>query len=73
MLLIHVPNHFKLNIFHIKDLKFFNTFLYLLFGFICFNFDTEFIINNEYILNFIKSIIISHILYQEFYVLNNIN
>jgi hypothetical protein len=70
MLLIHVPNHFKLNNFHIKDLKFFNIFLYFLFGLFCFQFDTQ-LLNDENNLNFVKSIIISHILYQELYVLQN--
>jgi hypothetical protein len=70
MIFIHVPNHFKLNIFHIKDLKIVNVFLYLLFGLFCIQFDTH-LLHDENNLNYIKSIIISHILYQEIYVLHN--
>lgn len=69
MTFIHVPNHFKLNNFHIKKFKILNTFLYtgLIFIFYWNNFD---ILNNIYILNNIISIIISHVIYQEVYILN---
>ena len=73
MIFIHVPNHFRLNNFHIKDFKLLNFLLYFLFGLFCLKIDENFILNNQYILNYIKSILISHILYQEFYVLDKNN
>lgn len=70
MIFIHVPNHLKLNYFHISKLKSMNFILYLLFGLISLNIDLNFILYNHIILNYIKSIIISHVLYQELYVLH---
>lgn len=72
MAFIHVPNHFKLNNFHIKNIRFLNIFLYLLFGILSeIYLNKIFLSNNLKFNNYIISIIISHILYQELYVINN--
>lgn len=72
MIFFHVPNHFRLNDFHIKKLKFLNIFLYFLTGLLCVYLDSNFHdkLNNLNIINNIDAIIISHIIYQEKYVLN---
>ena len=72
MTFIHVPNHFKLNNFHIKKLKILNFFLYTGLIFI-FSFNKFDVLNNIYILNNIISIILSHVIYQEKYILTNNN
>lgn len=69
MTLIHIPNHFKLNNFHIKKFKILNLFLYI--GLILIFYSNNFnILDNIYILNNLISIIISHVIYQEKYILN---
>lgn len=65
MSFIHIPNHFRMNIYHIKKLKILNIILYFLIGILCFN------LNYIELNNIFKSIIISHIIYQEKYVQNN--
>ena len=72
MTFIHIPNHFKLNNFHIKKLKILNFFLYTGLIFI-FSFNKFDVLNNIYILNNIISIILSHVIYQEKYILTNNN
>lgn len=75
MALIHVPNHLNLNNFHIKKLLNLNVFLYIFTSIFClYSYDNfnEFL-NNEIVVNNIISIIISHIIYQELYILNDKN
>lgn len=72
MAFIHVPNHFYLNNFHIKKLLNLNLFLYVLTSIICLYSYSNFkeILNNHSTINNIISVIISHITYQELFVLN---
>lgn len=72
MLFIHVPNHFKLNNFHIKNNKLLNFILYSIFGFILLIIDEKYnyIYDNINLINNLKFIIISHVIYQEKYILN---
>ena len=73
MTIIHVPNHIRINFFHINKKKMLNIFLFVLTGFIFNelfeNLDTFY--QNKFIVNNIKSMIISHVIYQEKYILNN--
>lgn len=69
MVLFHVPNHFKLNNFHIKKMKFFNILLYFLFGLLSFTLSNRINFDNILLKNYIISIIFSHVLYQEKYVI----
>ena len=73
MVLFHVPNHYNLNkSFVLKDLNF-NLILISLVAMVSVYFD--FYLCNEYIdndiYNLIKAIIISHVIYQEKFVLNS--
>ena len=72
MALLHVPNHFRLNNFHIKELKIFNFSLFILLGLLFSYIDENyhFILENKSILTNMKSIIVSHVIYQETYILN---
>ena len=72
MVLFHVPNHFKLNDFHIRKLKLFNILIYFFTGALCLYIDNNYheVFNNINIINNIESIIISHVLYQEKYIMN---
>lgn len=72
MTLIHVPNHYRENWFHIKKDIALN-FLLLLFTCAFFNSVYDLypdLLNNNHIINVGKSIIISHIFYQEKYIKN---
>lgn len=73
MLFQHVPNHFKFNEKFIKNDLNLNIFLLSFVSIICLYFDynlgMEF--NNIDNLNLLKSLIISHVIYQEKFVLNN--
>lgn len=72
MVIIHVPNHYISN----KDIVFndlnTNIFLISLISIICLYFDYYLCLNfNNDIINFLKSIIISHVIYQEKYVIKD--
>lgn len=71
MIIFHIPNHYKINMFHIKKLKKLNIILYLFITLIIFYLDInhKYLYFNKFFINNIKSIIISHILYQELYIL----
>ena len=75
MVFFHVPNHFKLNHFHIEKLKIFNVFMYFGITLLCFYLDTNYHekLNNISIIDNIESIIISHVIYQEKYIINKKN
>ena len=73
MVLFHVPNHYKLNKrFVLKDLNL-NLILISLVAMVSLYFD--FYLCNEYIdnniFNLMKALIISHVIYQEKFVLNS--
>jgi len=73
MAFIHVPNHYSLNNFHIKKKKILNIILYILSVLICTTlyYNNQELLNNINVINNLKSIIISHIMYQEKFILNN--
>ena len=72
MTLLHVPNHFRLNNFHIKELKILNYSFFILLGLLFLYIDENYhyILENDFILTNMKSIIVSHVIYQETYILN---
>ena len=69
MVFFHVPSHFKLNNYHIKKMKFVNILLYFLFGLLSFTLSNTINFDNILLKNYIISIIFSHVLYQEKYVI----
>ena len=73
MCLSHVPKHYLTNWKYIKKNKWFNIILITTTTILCYllgNNYLDLIINNIFYLNIVKSIVISHIIYQELYILN---
>ena len=66
MTIIHVPLHYKKNWWHIKKNKYLNSFFLMMVSLITNNLYYNYsLYSNIFLCNFIKSIIISHIIYNE--------